>query len=417
MYFLQKFLMALCIVSLQSAPNYQATAVLLVLCAFMIMHFYVQPYAFWALNKQGDVLILGTLSVFFFSVLFRADEYIQQRFPTSFTALIALFEITTLVLAAMYTLMEIRQMVRLRTLDTQARSLIKAGDSGDVRPIDELMESLVLQDQLPKVCNEWLRSYASEREKNMIKDLFKEMARQWLAQKKEDRSITSIEEVHFLGVTMADMLRIILRLSTPDRKALKKLLVSLNRSRFMTSFMDGTDAHHLCDWLVSCEDQGLTAEFQDLMTDMQAWYLSTSFEAVLREVELFQGCSDEFFADLQNALRAKVAEKGQLVVKKGELGNEMFFVNKGVLEICSDDFQTVFAELKDGNFFGEVAVLMENCPRSANVRAATFCNLYILTKEKFDGILEKFPDIKDRMMQEAQKRIEEIKVWNVWRHG
>jgi voltage-gated potassium channel len=59
--------------------------------------------------------------------------------------------------------------------------------------------------------------------------------------------------------------------------------------------------------------------------------------------------------------------------------------------VIGTDGRSVIATLRGGDFFGEIA-LLEHRPRSASVRAATYCDLYRLDKESFDRVIAKFPE-------------------------
>ena len=45
----------------------------------------------------------------------------------------------------------------------------------------------------------------------------------------------------------------------------------------------------------------------------------------------------------------------------------MFFINRGTVEVVSDDGNVVFASMAEGKFFGEIA-LMFSVPRTASIR-------------------------------------------------
>lgn len=41
----------------------------------------------------------------------------------------------------------------------------------------------------------------------------------------------------------------------------------------------------------------------------------------------------------------------------GEVGKEMYIVNRGRLQVVADDGKTVLATLKPGSYFGEISIL------------------------------------------------------------
>lgn len=63
---------------------------------------------------------------------------------------------------------------------------------------------------------------------------------------------------------------------------------------------------------------------------------------------------------------------GELIVRKGDVGKEMFFVHRGRCHILADDGVTELFSLKQGSFFGEIALVL-NERRTASVIAASLC--------------------------------------------
>ena len=60
--------------------------------------------------------------------------------------------------------------------------------------------------------------------------------------------------------------------------------------------------------------------------------------------------------------------------------------------------------MREGDF-GEIALMME-CLRTANVKAATFANVEVLTKESFDRVIVDFPN-QQSIEDAAQLRLSE----------
>ena len=47
----------------------------------------------------------------------------------------------------------------------------------------------------------------------------------------------------------------------------------------------------------------------------------------------------------------------------------MFFINRGTVEVVSEDGTVVFASMNEGKFFGEISLVF-SCPRTASIRCA-----------------------------------------------
>ncbi len=59
--------------------------------------------------------------------------------------------------------------------------------------------------------------------------------------------------------------------------------------------------------------------------------------------------------------------------------------------------------LRDGDIFGEIAILMST-PRTANVRARTSTDLFVLDKADFNRILRDNPQLAEAMKEVAKTR-------------
>lgn len=86
---------------------------------------------------------------------------------------------------------------------------------------------------------------------------------------------------------------------------------------------------------------------------------------------------------------------------QGEPGEEMYFIHSGSVEVISESGKLVFATMNNGAFFGsckrqyvltlretgEISLLF-SCPRTASIRAATNCDLFVLNKADFEYVLQ-----------------------------
>ncbi|KAI9184339.1 hypothetical protein H9P43_003392 [Blastocladiella emersonii ATCC 22665] len=127
-------------------------------------------------------------------------------------------------------------------------------------------------------------------------------------------------------------------------------------------------------------------------------------ETLLAKVPIFSGASKSFLMTLSRALRPEVFLPGDLIVHKGDVGQEMYFICRGKVEVVSDDLLEVYDAMGEGTFFGEVSLLL-SCPRTDNIRAATHCDIRVLSKPDLDQILEHFPDMAERIYAKAQERV------------
>jgi CRP-like cAMP-binding protein len=128
----------------------------------------------------------------------------------------------------------------------------------------------------------------------------------------------------------------------------------------------------------------------------------------IRGVYLFADVQDDmaFMKEIVKSLRPRIGLPNSYVVKKGELGTEMFFISRGELNVVTEEGMVVFT-LREGMFFGEIALLYKT-KRTASIVARTFCDMYILSKEEFAKVMRKFPTQSHGIKDIAKQRFDAI---------
>jgi voltage-gated potassium channel len=102
------------------------------------------------------------------------------------------------------------------------------------------------------------------------------------------------------------------------------------------------------------------------------------------------------------ALTPAAAGAGEEIVRKGEVGDEMYVISRGSAEVV-DGAGKVIKTLGEGDFFGELALLCDQ-PRSATVRAATPCDLFVLKQGDFKRALKEYPQFAESVNEVARTR-------------
>ena len=138
-----------------------------------------------------------------------------------------------------------------------------------------------------------------------------------------------------------------------------------------------------------------------LERDGRRWYEVVSDEC-LKRVPIFGSGDPLFLSQVSLALRPRQAAARELIIRKGDIGREMYLLVRGQVEVL-DDAGHVVKTLKDGDVFGEIAVLLST-PRTANVRALTNCDLFVLDKGDFRRILHDHQQFAQGVAQVARER-------------
>ena len=92
---------------------------------------------------------------------------------------------------------------------------------------------------------------------------------------------------------------------------------------------------------------------------------------------------------------------GEVIIRKGEKGREMFFLASGAVEV---ELASGPRRLGSGDFFGELALLTQ-APRAADVVALGFCEMLVMTAGDFASLLDRNPDLKAQVTETARVRL------------
>ena len=121
-------------------------------------------------------------------------------------------------------------------------------------------------------------------------------------------------------------------------------------------------------------------------------------------VPLLQGLSDKLIDQLSNRAKELTFLQGDLVIEQGEKGDSLYIINHGELTIYkTEHIDKPIAELKSGDFFGEMALLGEQV-RTANVKVNKPTSLLRLTRKDVLLMAENEPELKNRLERAIEER-------------
>ncbi|CAF0722151.1 unnamed protein product [Adineta steineri] len=131
----------------------------------------------------------------------------------------------------------------------------------------------------------------------------------------------------------------------------------------------------------------------------------------LKRVEIFQNTEAGFLNELVLRLKPVLFSPGDFICRKGEVGREMYIVNRGKLHVMADNNKTVLATLKAGSYFGEISILNMGSGnrRTASVRSVGYSDLFCLSKEDLWEVLKEYPAVRVKLEAIAVKRLEKHK--------
>lgn len=103
---------------------------------------------------------------------------------------------------------------------------------------------------------------------------------------------------------------------------------------------------------------------------------------------------------------AQVYRAGELIFREGEIGDKIYFVLSGIVEIFirQNQLKRSLCSLSAGEAFGEMAIL-NNLPRTASVVAETEAKLLVLERKLFFNLMEKYPILALKLVRLMAERM------------
>jgi CRP-like cAMP-binding protein len=133
--------------------------------------------------------------------------------------------------------------------------------------------------------------------------------------------------------------------------------------------------------------------------------------AKLQEIPLFTEIKDnsEFMEQLLRISRVKNFSRDDCIIREGEVGDEMFIVLTGGVEIrkktrAGDDYTVVRLKAEGNVFFGELA-LIDDDTRSATVIATEDSSFIVIDKKSFLALGNQHPQIGLPITRAISRRV------------
>jgi CRP-like cAMP-binding protein len=147
--------------------------------------------------------------------------------------------------------------------------------------------------------------------------------------------------------------------------------------------------------------------FYELPSSLQTDISLHLTKDLLSQVSFFRGAPLACLSFIAKQLRPLAVPPGERIVTEGEVGETMYFLMRGLLEVTSG--LRVVSLLEEGAVFGEMALLMPGQPRTATIRALVFSDVFELSNRDLDEVLKLWPALRDVLTATMQRRMEQMK--------
>lgn len=125
---------------------------------------------------------------------------------------------------------------------------------------------------------------------------------------------------------------------------------------------------------------------------------------VLRKAPLFAGFDEKELASVLATAKERSFSAGDTIIREGHEGGRGFYlVLSGHAEVSKGDVK--LAEFGPGDHFGEMSLLLEDTPRTADVVATDDTTCLAITQWDLKALISSHPEVGVKMMAELAKRL------------
>ena len=125
---------------------------------------------------------------------------------------------------------------------------------------------------------------------------------------------------------------------------------------------------------------------------------------LLQKAPLFAGFSERELQNVAQIAKVRTFSTGETIVQEGDTAKVGFYlILSGRVEVRKGEKK--LAELGPGQFFGEMALLVEGAPRSADVVALEDTECLVLTRWDLRSLIQTHPDMALKMLGEMARRL------------
>ena len=132
--------------------------------------------------------------------------------------------------------------------------------------------------------------------------------------------------------------------------------------------------------------------------------MPASLSEYLKRSSLFAGFSDRQIADVLATAKQRQFAAGDRIIRRGDEGGRGFYlIVEGRTEVRTGD--TVLARFGPGDYFGEMALLLSDTPRTADVVAVEDTTCLVITQWDLRALLSAHPETGLAIMGELARRL------------
>jgi CRP-like cAMP-binding protein len=160
-----------------------------------------------------------------------------------------------------------------------------------------------------------------------------------------------------------------------------------------------TNSSETASWFNRTFPDYANVPIESTLNDEDFWYLLARKlnQSPLAGIALLDGLTYSEAIEFMRAGSVLDCPAGGRIMKKGQIGREMYVILSGAVKVLAGADDAVVARLEKGELFGELAYLSES-PRTADIIADEDVELLVLTQKMMEKALAEMPAIAARIL-------------------
>jgi hypothetical protein len=146
--------------------------------------------------------------------------------------------------------------------------------------------------------------------------------------------------------------------------------------------------------------------FPDLAFSLRADIYSELCWDLVKKIELFRGCPDNFMRHVCTAVTPIAYMPGDYITFEGDIRTEMYIIRRGVAEafIRKDGEKVPLRLVCEGEvFLPQSALCKVKRPCSLRCCPGTYVDVFVLTMDSLQEVLGYYPDIRGIILKNAKE--------------
>jgi CRP-like cAMP-binding protein len=132
----------------------------------------------------------------------------------------------------------------------------------------------------------------------------------------------------------------------------------------------------------------------------------TQITEILKKIPVFEDLTKRELEAIERILHKREYRQDEVIFREGEPGVGMYIIESGRVRIATETGKQTLAELAEGEFFGELALLDES-PRSATAVAIQPCSILGFFQPDLFGLIERNPQLGVKIVLRLARSIGE----------